>query len=380
LEYTYKDETDRISQVEIGSFTQFPVRLAWSITVHKSQGLTFDIATIDVANSFAPGQVYVALSRLSNPDGLTLRSPMAALAISTHPRVLQFLDDLAKQPDATDEYRKARNEFYQLRIIALFNLAKAQTLVENFVHQFEKEDTFKTLHQVILNHIRYTEIFLTELRGLFASTSDQENASLKERVDAAANYFSSEIDNKIIALLGKKIEETKQLKWQKAYHQALKQTFKLFHEKKNEYQLTGVLLNAVISGEEIGDLPGPTKKRLARNKSTTAASEQQSSQPNNDASFSLKLFKEGKTISEIASERRLSNDVIYYHLSTFIETKQIFITELIDLQQLEKILQILNLGKSHQLTTLKSKVPECTYGQINAVMTYWKLNQAAFNT
>src|SRR6476646_11266421 len=82
-------EKDRIEEEDLGTFTQYPVRLAWAITIHKSQGLTFDKAIIDAGASFAAGQVYVALSRLTSLSGLVLKSRIYPHCIHTDERVLE---------------------------------------------------------------------------------------------------------------------------------------------------------------------------------------------------------------------------------------------------------------------------------------------------
>ena len=74
----------------LGSFTQYPLRLAWAITIHKSQGLTFEKAIIDAGEAFAPGQVYVALSRCTNLDGMVLKSKIRPNSLFTDQRIVEF--------------------------------------------------------------------------------------------------------------------------------------------------------------------------------------------------------------------------------------------------------------------------------------------------
>jgi ATP-dependent exoDNAse (exonuclease V) alpha subunit len=87
VRYNYNKEKDNIEEEELGSFIQYPIRLAWAITIHKSQGLTFEKAVIDAGSSFAAGQVYVALSRCTSLDGLVLHSRIFPHSIATDPRV-----------------------------------------------------------------------------------------------------------------------------------------------------------------------------------------------------------------------------------------------------------------------------------------------------
>jgi hypothetical protein len=86
IKYNYNKDSDKIEEEELGTFRQYPIRLAWAITIHKSQGLTFDKAIIDAGASFAPGQVYVALSRLTSLQGLILHSRIQSNCISTDSR------------------------------------------------------------------------------------------------------------------------------------------------------------------------------------------------------------------------------------------------------------------------------------------------------
>ena len=90
IRFTWNKEQKRIEEEIIGTFTQFPVKLAWAITVHKSQGLTFEKVIADLGAAFAPGQVYVALSRCTTLDGLVLKTKISSSAITTDPKVLEF--------------------------------------------------------------------------------------------------------------------------------------------------------------------------------------------------------------------------------------------------------------------------------------------------
>ena len=90
VRYTWDNMEGCLVEENVGSFEQFPLRLAWAVTVHKSQGLTFEKVIADIGDSFASGQAYVALSRCTSFEGLVLLSPVTPMSIRTDPRVLEF--------------------------------------------------------------------------------------------------------------------------------------------------------------------------------------------------------------------------------------------------------------------------------------------------
>lgn len=99
VKYTWNDVEGCVEEETIGSFEQFPLRLAWAVTVHKSQGLTFEKVIADIGDSFASGQAYVALSRCTSFEGLVLLSPVTPMSIRTDPKVLEFAKSETHEDD-----------------------------------------------------------------------------------------------------------------------------------------------------------------------------------------------------------------------------------------------------------------------------------------
>ncbi|QHS56477.1 AAA family ATPase [Mucilaginibacter sp. 14171R-50] len=135
LEWTnvkYETEAEAIKETNAGSFAQIPLKLAWAITIHKSQGLTFDKAIIDVSESFAHGQAYVALSRCRSLSGMVLRNPIAAHNIIGDPVVIRFNEQTEViKPDV--QTLKRDQERYQLYLFSeLFNFLPLQAKLKDF--------------------------------------------------------------------------------------------------------------------------------------------------------------------------------------------------------------------------------------------------------
>jgi len=135
LEWTnvkYEAAEQEINETNAGSFSQIPLKLAWAITIHKSQGLTFDKAIIDVSESFAHGQAYVALSRCRSLSGMVLRNPIAANNIIGDPAVVRF-NDSAEKAKPTNETLLTDKERYRLFLLSeLFNFTPLQTKLKGF--------------------------------------------------------------------------------------------------------------------------------------------------------------------------------------------------------------------------------------------------------
>jgi len=155
IRYKYDREKKKIEEEIIGTFEQYPIRLAWAITVHKSQGLTFEKVIADLGSAFASGQVYVALSRCTSLNGLVLKSELHSNAIRTDLRVLEFAKNETPSTLIAEElstgkadfnYKKSREHFNNGNILIAFNHLKKALKFRNDIETkvFEKFIVTKT--------------------------------------------------------------------------------------------------------------------------------------------------------------------------------------------------------------------------------------------
>ena len=125
IRYTLNKTNRQLDEEVLGSFTQYPLRLAWAITIHKSQGLTFDKAIIDAGEAFAPGQVYVALSRCTNLGGLVLQSRIRSSSLISDERIIRFSQNSASSNQLQQELADSRKNYQQTILLSTFDFSSS---------------------------------------------------------------------------------------------------------------------------------------------------------------------------------------------------------------------------------------------------------------
>jgi ATP-dependent exoDNAse (exonuclease V) alpha subunit len=266
IKYTLDEKTKDITEAVIGTFTQFPLRPAWAITIHKSQGLTFERAVIDAQDAFSHGQVYVALSRCKTFEGMVLSTPLSQSAVKTDATVAQFVDKAGRNPPTQAQLTGARMLYQQQLLLECFDF---QTLTSSLKHLGKQlrdhgelvQSTAMAVSDAIEKQstddiIIIADKFRRQLQSLFApNTLPEDDAHLQQRVQKAAAYFTDKLQSGLIKWTSAFGFDTDNKEIRKQINQALESLRHQLEIKTHALQscregfATGIYLNALAHAE-----------------------------------------------------------------------------------------------------------------------------------
>ena len=315
--------------------------------MHKSQGLTFEKAILDLAGSFAPGQMYVALSRLTGLEGLILASPIPKHGLAQDPVLVAFNENRPSEETLQENLEQARNRFLAEYTQQCFDMKSWETLLQFHLDSFDKDEnrsakqSHKDWTQNLLNDFKPLKEVAEKFRQQIARILQTEKPdilpkTLKERVSKAKDYFLPLLDDRMLEIRKhkQKVNEQKKIK---GYSQELTELEQTLIQIKKDLIKVGLLLENTAEGrlmsketlQEADEYQAQTQKFAQVRKVIKVATHE----------VSFKLFQAGKTIQEIAEERSLSVGTIETHLTKYIETGQIQIHQLVSENDVNLILE-----------------------------------------
>ena len=374
IKYKYNKGEDKIEEEVLGTFSQFPIRLAWAITIHKSQGLTFDKAIIDAGTSFAAGQVYVALSRLTGLEGLVLRSKIPPHSIRTDYQVVDFMKELAPEEELNDILKKSQRISLGQILLQSFRWS---TLTEsaheilislpdrNIDNKPGVEQFFEKLTANIKTQEQVAHKFINQLYTLLADKDNIDYQKICERTESAINWFLPKIEEELLRQTEMHIEEWQIRKRTKKYIQELKS---LLLDFKRKYE---VLKHCLTIAKALTNDEGLENLVLKNNKvkdETVITADDVDEKDVDTKQVTLDMYQDGLDIAQIAAKRGMVEGTIYGHLIHYVGT-EIEAEELIDSSKLNKIIEVLKNNEGQSSSLIKKilgddfSYPEIKIGQ-----------------
>jgi hypothetical protein len=467
IRYTINEQSKEIEEEMEGSFIQYPLRLAWAITIHKSQGLTFEKAVIDAKAAFAHGQTYVALSRCKSLEGLVLSTPFSTHGIICDPTVGKFNDDVKQNQPDESALAKSKQIYMMELLDELFSYRQLQYHLEKCKKLVAENEHIiigdigaildKMLHDGTKALNTVAQKFMGQLKHLTVSAGSEN--ILQERIQKGATYFYEQTalhlekpmgqtrfdtDNKILRkniqevldkineLLAIKIsclnyckngfemkdylrvravaalEPEQKIRIKKpavtitdSRHPVLYERIRAWRKIKAEeenlphYRIISQRAVLGISNTLPGNKPqllkvnGLGRRKLEKygseimeivndycsenNLTSTTANAEEKKQKKDTRKVSFELYKEGKTIVQIAEIRQMAESTIEGHLAHFVGTGELEVHQFVGRENFRKILDFFEAHPDALLSEAKNSLDEAiTYTELNFVRKHYE--------
>ncbi|SFN15107.1 UvrD-like helicase C-terminal domain-containing protein [Chryseobacterium oleae] len=345
----FLDTEKNIKEEVLGSFEQFPIKLAWAVTIHKSQGLTFDNVIIDAGKSFTAGQVYVALSRCRTLEGIVLKSKITPEVIFKDNRILQFQGNTFANDNVEAILNREKYDYSIKKVLRTVNCLW-------FLNEVEEWNKLSITTKSI-DHVKTNQLYLqlkheiVNLGKIFEKLervisqkvnnfieNKEEWSEIEGKTKGAVNFFFTEIRYKVFNPLKEFYAEIKGTKGLKQYNEEFRDWLEDTEEYLNSLKEVHLLETKLLDEKNDKEI----NLKIAKVPSQV---------------LTFQLFEQGKTIGEIAMERGLVKETVIGHLAKFAEQGLLDISRVITSDKIKAFENEFYKNPHETLTEWKNALP-----------------------
>ena len=358
-------EDKQIKEEVTGSFEQLPIRLAWAVTIHKSQGLTFDRLIIDAGQSFTSGQVYVALSRCRTLEGIYLKSKITPSVIFKDDRISHFQED-TKANDKIEQIIEAEKYHYSIKKVLKYtdcgwflqsledwyDIAKSSKKLSEEKTQSLYISLKTNIKELIKVCEKFEKILLQKATKF--THGQEEWQEIEKKAKGGVHFFFEKIKDQVFEPLKQFYSEIKNEKGLKEHNEFLKIWLSDTEDYLNDLKLTKLLETELFDADKDEKISTKIAKIPTH-------------------IITYKLFEEGKNIDEIAKERALAPSTIVGHLAKFADQGVLDLTRIISSEKISIFEKTFNAQPQNSLNEWKEILPDdFDYHEIRLLWNHYK--------
>lgn len=385
--YTLNEVSKEIEETVEGTFRQYPLRLAWAITIHKSQGLTFSHAIIDVSRSFAHGQTYVALSRCKTLEGMVLSAPLHRSAIISDNTLDSFTNSISANQPTDSTMSSLKRTFIIQTLDELFGITTLRqafdlllrTVMEHLSRRYPKlQLEYRSRMPLFTELADVAAKFGAQYSHLLAGDIKADNPTLQERIHKGAEYFY-----KKLVVLRDLLRMSKVTIDNKSVKKQFDERFAVMTEELNvklrllDYERQPATIFSTsdymkakahaILGEEIKTGTGKSRKTSQTRTASKSSAPKEEKTPSRMITY--EMFSKGMPPADIATKRDLALSTITSHLVECVKDGLIDFHQLVSAEHEAEIRDFIGKHPDYStLTVIKDNIdPEITYNEIRII-------------